>query len=145
MSVLTKHATCNMHLSFKNLNPTPTKNLLSKFQNLYIFTNDLSIESLLHLIFLYFFFQVATYAYLFVLEGFTCCIDSQELINLYDTISLSLSQFFPNKQLLSTIIKLIIFLIIRIYFLKLRDKINNVLIYVKIYHLNFNKFKFYLN
>ena len=73
MSVLT---TCNMHLSFKNLNPTPTKNLLSKFQNLYIFTNDLSIESLLQLTFLFFVFQVATYAYLFVLEGFTCCIDS---------------------------------------------------------------------
>ena len=73
MSVLT---TCNMHLSFKNLNPTPTKNLLSKFQNLYIFTNHLSIESLLHLTFLFFVFQVATYAYLFVLEGFTCCIDS---------------------------------------------------------------------
>ena len=68
--------TCNMHLSFRNLNPTPTKNLLAKFQNLYIFTNNLSIESLLHLTFLFFVFQVATYAYLFVLEGFTCCIDS---------------------------------------------------------------------
>ena len=35
-------------LSFRNLNSTPTKNLLSKFQNLYIFTNVLSIESLLY-------------------------------------------------------------------------------------------------
>ena len=45
--------TCNMHLSFRNLNPTPTKNLLAKFQNLYIFTNNLSIESLLHHTFLF--------------------------------------------------------------------------------------------
>ena len=37
---------CNMHLSFKNLNPSPTKNLLSIFQNLYIYTNSLSIEFL---------------------------------------------------------------------------------------------------
>ena len=29
INVLTKHAT--LHLSFKNLNPTPAKNLLSKF------------------------------------------------------------------------------------------------------------------
>ena len=35
-------------LSFRNLNSTTTKNLLSKFQNLYIFTYGLSIESLLY-------------------------------------------------------------------------------------------------
>ena len=53
-----------MHLSFKNLNPTTTKNLLSNFQKLYIFTNGLSIESLLHPMFLFIlflFFRVATY------------------------------------------------------------------------------------
>ena len=57
-----------MHLSFKNLNPTPTKNLLSKFQNLYIYANGLclSIESLLHLMFLFFFFELQlTHMYLY--------------------------------------------------------------------------------
>ena len=62
-----------MHLSFRDLNPTPTKNLLSKFQKLYIFINGLSIESLATHAF--FFFQVET-SYVFVLEGYTCCIDS---------------------------------------------------------------------
>ena len=71
ISVLIK-LTCNMHLNFRNLNFIPTKNILSKFHNLYIyiyiymFTNGLSIESLLHPTFLI--FQVATYAYVFVLE-----------------------------------------------------------------------------
>ena len=50
--------TCNIHLSFKNLNSTLTKNLLSKFQNLYIFTNALSIESLLHPRFYFIFFKL---------------------------------------------------------------------------------------
>ena len=57
ISVLIK-LTCNMHLNFRNLNFIPTKNLLSKFHNLYIyiymFTNGLSIESLLHPTFLFF-------------------------------------------------------------------------------------------
>ena len=77
ISVLIK-LTCNMHLNFRNLNFIPTKNILSKFHNLYIyiymFTNGLSIESLLHPTFL--FFWVATYAYVFVLEWYTCYIDS---------------------------------------------------------------------
>ena len=51
-----------MHLSFRNLNYTLTKNLLSKFQNLYMFINGFFIKSLLHPTF-FFFFQVATYAY----------------------------------------------------------------------------------
>ena len=42
-------------MNFRNLNPTPTKNLLSKFQIIYIFTNGLSIESLLHF---FFFFEL---------------------------------------------------------------------------------------
>ena len=59
ISVLIK-LTCNMHLNFINLNFIPTKNILSKFHNLYIyiyiymFTNGLSIESLLHPTFLFF-------------------------------------------------------------------------------------------
>ena len=61
------------------------------------------------------------------------------------SLSLSLSIFFSNKQLLSLIIKLIFLLIFKIYFLKLSNKINNSLIYVKIYHLNFKKIKFYSN
>ena len=32
--------TCNMYLSFRNLILTPTKNLLSKFQNLYIYIHQ---------------------------------------------------------------------------------------------------------
>ena len=36
ISVLIK-LTCNMHLNFRNLNFIPTKNLLSKFHNLYIY------------------------------------------------------------------------------------------------------------
>ena len=72
-----------MHLSLKILNPTPTKNILLKFQNfyiyiyIYIFTNGPSIESLLHPTFIFlFFFRVAIYIYVFVLEEYTCCIDS---------------------------------------------------------------------
>ena len=44
-----------MHLSFRNLNFTPTKILLTKSQKLYIFTNGLSIESFLHPMFLFYF------------------------------------------------------------------------------------------
>ena len=63
-----------MHLSFKNLNPTPTKKILSKFQNLYIFTYELSIECVFTyeissiLFFFVFFFQV--YACVFVYNSF---------------------------------------------------------------------------
>ena len=91
-----------MYLSFKILIPTPTKNLLLKFQNLYILTNDFSIESILHTTFLFiyyllFFFLVVTYAYVFVLGGYTCCIDSQELIHLYDSLSLEQFLFLINN------------------------------------------------
>ena len=50
-----------MHLSFKILNFIPTKNLLSKFQNLNVFANGLSIKSLLHphvvVVVFFFFFE----------------------------------------------------------------------------------------
>ena len=60
---------------FQKFKSTPTKNLLTKFQNLYIFTNGLSIKSLLYSMF-FFFFCVVTYAHVFVLKGYTCLINS---------------------------------------------------------------------
>ena len=125
-----------------------------------MFTSGLSIESLLHPIFLFvclfFFFQVTTYAFVFVLDRYTCidlkklmwvpvsstgkvfdgCIRDLEFnLRLYQKlIGYSLSHwnnFFPNKQLLSLINYY--FLIVRIYFLKLRDKINNTLFSLKLH------------
>ena len=97
-----------------------------------MFTSGLSIESLLHPIFLFvclffFFFKVTTYAFVFVLDRYTCidlkklmwvsvssigkvfdgCIRDLEFDLLYQKlIGYSLSHwnnFFPNKQLLSLI------------------------------------------
>ena len=135
--------TCNKHLSFRNLNPNPTKNLSSNFQNLYIFTNGLSIESLLHPMFLFIiFFKLQFITYVFVFEGYTCCIDSQELINLYDplSLSLSLSQFFLLinnycHQLLNYIF---------INCQNIFPQINNSLIYLKPYH-NFKNIYIYIH
>ena len=53
-SVLKK--TCKIHLSLWNLNLNTTKNLLSKFQNLHIFIDGLSIEPLIHPRFCFFIF-----------------------------------------------------------------------------------------
>ena len=47
-----------MYLSFRNLNLTLTKSLLSKSQKLYIFTNGLSNESFLHPTLFFVFFKL---------------------------------------------------------------------------------------
>ena len=80
------------NLSFKNLNPTQNKNPLSKFQNVYIFTNGFFVESLLYPMFFFSSCNLCTCICIGRIDMLYRFIGIDKFI--WYSLSLSLEQFF---------------------------------------------------
>ena len=83
------------NLSFRNLNPTQNKNLLLKFQDVYICTNGFSVESLLYPMFFFYCFFSSCNSCICICIGRIYMLYRFIGIDKFIWFSLSLEQFFP--------------------------------------------------